>query len=83
MTENIQFKPEDIDFTDREVRKRFIQNTPSNLYFGKNVDGEEVVVGVDQGKGMSVKTLNSKGWYEGYCYDKNGFAEDEILEKAR
>jgi hypothetical protein len=73
----------DLDFTDIHVRKAFIHNNESSLYAGKDTEGREVVVLLDKGEGMTVKWLNSKGWYEGFSYDKNGIAEEEILEKAR
>lgn len=72
---------QNLDFKDREVRKTFIQQTESGLYTGKTTDGKEAIVLIDQRKGMTFKWLNSKGWYEGFEYDKNGFIEGEILEK--
>ena len=76
------FNMNNLNFVDRDERKAFIQNTESGLYHGTDTEGRPVVVGVDQGKGMSVKYLNTKGWYEGYTYDANGGHEDEILERA-
>lgn len=32
---------------------------------------------------MTVKTLNSKGWYEVNDYDENGFFNGQTLEKAQ
>jgi hypothetical protein len=77
------FKLEELNFEERDVRQTFIKNTTSGMYGGKDVDGREVLVMVQQGEGMSVRYLNSKGWYEGYNYDSKGFRESEILEKAR
>jgi hypothetical protein len=74
---------ENLNFVEREDRVKFIQENESGLYAGKTTDGKDVIVLLDQGKGMTVKWLNSKGWYEGFNYDEKGFVEDEILEKAR
>ena len=40
----------DLDFTKREVREKFIRCNASNMYVGKNVDDEKVIVMLDQGK---------------------------------
>lgn len=75
------FKKEDLDFKDKETRKRFIQNTESGLYGGTSVDGQDIVVMVQQGEELSIKWENGKGWYEGIVYDENGERTDDILEK--
>lgn len=77
------FTIDEMDFTDLDARKEFITNTESNLFTGKNVNGQEVIVGVDKGVGMTVKTLNGKGWYEGVGYGSDGYRDDEFLEKAK
>lgn len=77
-----EFKQDQLNFSDKKVRKEFIKNTESGLYAGKDFDGKQVIVGVEQGVGMSVKSLNSKGWYEGLEYDEDGNVTDEILMKA-
>jgi hypothetical protein len=79
----VEFTLQELNFEEREVRQKFIETTPSGLYGGKDVDGRQVVVMVQQGEEMSIRYLNGKGWYEGYVYDKMGFRESEILEKAR
>lgn len=40
----------------------FIMNTDSELYNGRNSDGETVVVGVQKGVGIQVSTYQSNGW---------------------
>lgn len=63
----------DLDFSKREARKTFIQTMESSLYDGFNVDGERVLVCVEQGRGMTIKTLNSKNWWSCVDYDENGY----------
>jgi hypothetical protein len=71
---------ENLDFTDIEQRKAFIHANESSLYFGTSVDGKEVIVQLDKGKGMTVKYLNEKNWYECINYDENGYRECDWLE---
>lgn len=78
-----EFTLEQLDFTKRETRKEFVNNTESGFYSGKDLEGKEVIVSLEKGVGMDVKYLNSKGWYEGLSYDHNGTVTDEILEKAQ
>lgn len=77
-----EFTVEELNFKDIEVRKAFIKNTPTNMLAGKDFEGRMVIVDVKQGVSMGVRTLNSKGWYEGLEYDKDGNVTDEILEKG-
>ena len=58
-------KPEDI--------KKFIAEHESDLYSGKNVEGQDVIVKLEKGKGMVVEVLNSKGWWDWNEYDEDGF----------
>lgn len=53
--------------------KKFIAENESELYTGKNVDGQEVRVWLEKGKGMKVEVLNNKGWWEWNEYDEDGF----------
>lgn len=59
----------------REGRKYFISILRSGLYDGTNTAGESVLVGVEQGKGMVIKTIhaNKPKWYEVVEYDEDGF----------
>lgn len=75
------FNLQDLDFSKREVRQRFIRNTESGLFLGKDYEGREVIVTVERNIGMSVVHLNIKGWYEGYEYNSQGLRLCEILEK--
>lgn len=63
------------DFSSRENIKDFIHNTESGIYTGKNIDGENVVVIIEQGKGMDIKTQkhSKPKWYEVIEYDEDGF----------
>ena len=71
------------DFESREARKEFIHNTESNIFTGKNVDGENVVVVLERGKGMDVKTQKhgKPGWYEVVEYDEEGYQVGVTYEK--
>lgn len=80
---NKDFTKEELDFTDIEKRKEFVNNTKSSLYGGKLYDGNTVIVTVQQGEEFTVKWENSKGWYEGKTYDKDGECIDDILEKIK
>lgn len=62
-----------LNFDNVEEIKKFIKENESNFYTGKNVDGQEVRIRLNQGKGMIVETLNSKGWWEWNEYDESGF----------
>lgn len=72
----------DLDFTKREVREQFIRCNASNIYVGKNVDDEEVIVMLDQGKGMLVKTIHKEKpmWYEVVEYDNLGISQGVTYE---
>lgn len=59
-----------------------IKNLENGLYEGKNEDGQKVIVLRQQGSGWTIKTLNSKGWYEVVYYDEDGYREGETVEKA-
>lgn len=66
---------EELDFTVREARKQFIKNNESSIYTGKNVDGEDVIVCLNQNEGMTVKTShkNKPRWLECIEYDEEGY----------
>lgn len=65
---------DNLDFSKREIRAEFIKNTESGLYSGTNVDGEEVIVMLEKGKGMDVYTIHKEKprWYEVIDYDETG-----------
>ena len=77
-TENILDKP--LNFDDFNSIRYFIHNTESNLLGGKNVDGEEVVVSVQKGVGMTVRTFQSNKWIRVDEYDENGIRESESYD---
>lgn len=79
-----------INFDNLKEIKDFISNNESSIYTGKNVDGQDVIVKLQQNEGMVVETLNNKGWWEWDEYDEAGFvvgqgvspsSELEYLEK--
>ncbi len=61
-----------ISFDNPEEIKNFILKHESNIYMGKNIDGQDVIVELEKGKSMIVKTLNSKNWWEWVEYDELG-----------
>lgn len=62
-----------LDFDKLDEIKKFIAENESNIYSGKNVDNQDVIIKLEQGKGMIVETLNSKNWWEWTEYDESGF----------
>ncbi len=56
-------------------RHKFIQNMESNLYVGKNVDGEEIQIRLQKGVGMEVWTRHhaKPRWWEVVTFDDQGF----------
>lgn len=61
-----------LNFDNIEDIKKFISENESNIYTGKNIEGQEVRVRLQKNEGMLVETLNSKGWWEWNEYDKFG-----------
>ncbi|UUV46119.1 hypothetical protein [Bacillus phage vB_BanS-Thrax1] len=68
-----------IDMADIEVRKDLIQNRKSDLYSTINEDGEDVVIALEQGKGMEMKTFQNNGWVRVNYYDGNGAHDGETF----
>jgi len=68
-----------IDMADIEVRKDLVQNRKSNLYSTINEDGEDVVIALEQGVGMEVKTFQNNGWVRVNYYDANGAHDGETF----
>lgn len=62
-----------INFNNPKEIREFIAQNESSIYTGKNVDGQEVIVKLQQNEGMVVETLNNKGWWEWNEYDETGF----------
>lgn len=62
-----------LNFDNKEDIKKFISENESNIYTGKNIEGQEVMVKLQKNEGMIVETLNSKGWWEWSEYDETGF----------
>ena len=60
-----------------ENRAKFIREMESDLYVGKNVDGEEVQVRLQQGAGMEIWTRHHEKprWWEVVSFDEYGFQE--------
>lgn len=76
------FSKEELDFTNYEVRRAFIENTPSGRYDGLVAgDGKLAVVTVEKGESMVVYALNEKDWYEWIEYDEEGFRMSEGVTK--
>jgi hypothetical protein len=72
------------NFETREGRVEFIHNNESSLYEGKNIDGEQVIVMLQKGEGMDVKTRhhNKMNWWEIIEYDAEGFQVGVTYEKT-
>ena len=62
-------------FSTAEKRRNFICNNQSGIYTGVNVEGEAVVVILQQSGGMDVKVQheNKPNWWEVLEYDADGF----------
>lgn len=60
---------------DREDIKNFINTQESNIYTGVNEDSEDVIIVLERGKGMVIKTRHHSKphWYECVEYDNLGF----------
>lgn len=64
-----------INFDTSESIREFIHNNESSIYEGTNIDGESVIVLLEKGKGMIVKTQkhNKPKWFEVVEYDEDGY----------
>lgn len=71
-----------IDFDDLESIKKFIEENESNLYEGKNIDGEDVIVTLEQGAGMEVRVKQENGWWRIHEFDKDGYVISETFERG-
>lgn len=73
-----------LDFSSREARAKFIHNNESGIYEGKNVDGEYVMVFLQNSIGMTIKTRHTSKprWFECVSIDSDGFQESVTYELA-
>lgn len=69
-----------LSFDDPSEIKDFLLSHENGIYTGKNVDGQKVVVFVQQDAGLIVKTLQNNWWIV-HSYDEDGYLEDETFEK--
>lgn len=72
-----------ISFDSPEEIKKFMSEYESNIYMGKNIDGQDVIVELEKEKSMIVKTLNSKNWWEWVEYDESGFIVAQGFEPSK
>ena len=72
------------DFTVAQGRAEFIADTPSGIYPGKNVDGDDIMVFVQRGEGMEIKTRHADKprFWECVSYDAYGWQESVSYESA-
>lgn len=58
-----------LSFDDPSEIKDFLNANESGIYSRKNVDGQKVVVFVQQNVGIIVKTLQKNDWWVIHSYD--------------
>lgn len=51
-----------LNFSDDKQLIKAIKNTNSNLFSGKDIDGNQISLGIEKGKGIRVSTYQSNGW---------------------
>ena len=51
-----------LNFSDDKQLIKAIKNTDSNLFSGKDIDGNQISLGIEKGKGIRVSTYQSNGW---------------------
>ena len=51
-----------LNFSDDKELIKAIKNTDSNLFSGKDIDGNQISLGIEKGKGIRVSTYQSNGW---------------------
>lgn len=51
-----------LNFSDDKQLIKAIKNTGSNLFSGKDIDGNQISLGIEKGKGIRVSTYQSNGW---------------------
>lgn len=70
-----------LSFDDPSEIKDFLNANESGIYSGKNVDDQKVIVFVQQGVGLEVKTLQKNDWWVIHSYNEDGYLESETFEK--
>lgn len=51
-----------LNFSDDKQLIKTIKNIDSNLFSGKDIDGNQISLGIEKGKGIRVSTYQSNGW---------------------
>lgn len=51
-----------LDFSDDKQLIKVIKDTNSDLFSGKYIDGNQISLGIEKGKGIRVSTYQSNGW---------------------
>lgn len=51
-----------IDFNNDKQLIKVIKNTNSDLFSGKDIDGNQISLGIEKGKGIRVSTYQPNGW---------------------
>jgi hypothetical protein len=80
LTEGQELENLSLDLTDAEQVKKFINENESSMYGGKNNEGEDVVVLLEKGEELTIKTYQENGWMRSNYYGKNGYMEGETFE---
>lgn len=75
-----QILTDTLDMSDYEVRKNFIQNNESSIYGGKNEENEDVMVFLEKGLEMTIKTFQNNGWLRVNYYTADGYSDGETFE---
>lgn len=61
-----------IDFSNEESIAEFIMNTETGIHDGKNVEGQRIIIYLEQGIGMKYETIQSNGWRRISEYNASG-----------
>lgn len=68
------------DMSKPSVIADMVNGIKSGLYGTKNEDGEDVMVMIEQGDEMTVRTFQSNGWLRVNYYNHLGLSEGETFE---
>ena len=72
-----------LNFSDDKQLIKAIKNTDSNLFSGKDIDGNQISLGIEKGKGIRVSTYQSNGWIRVNEYTIESDDENnEYIERA-
>lgn len=68
-----------------EGRYKFIHCVDSGIYTGTNVDGEDVIIEIQKGKGMNIWTIHAEkpNWWEIVEYNECGGQESVSYKSCR